>query len=172
MFKIFKRRPPKQIRFVDTDGNLLFLLPDGGGIVVTKRSGEQFIHICRYVNEQYAEFDFEGRSLRAFAEECRRTGAAFAPEPAPEFYDGYRIVRKVPVPGNIIALGRDLGNYWRYVTLERSQERDGYDYPYFHTEGWKANKGFDRRVMDWQGGNPPRPPVPQELMNRGDGSGT
>jgi len=172
--KRFKRtpKPPRQIRFVDADGGTLFLLPDGGSIVITKRSGEQVILLCRYVNDKYAEFDGEERSLLTFAEECQRTGAAFAPEPALEYYQNYRIVRKMPVPGNIIALGRDLNNYWRYVTLEHSQERDGYDYPYFHTEGWKADKGFDRRVMDWKRGNPPRPPVPRALMNRGDGNET
>ena len=174
VLKLFRRtpKPPKQIRFIDTCDNTLFLLPDGGSIVITKRSGEQVVKVCRYVNENLAEIGGTERYLCAFAEECQRTGATIAPEAAPEYYQNYRIVRKMPVPGNNIALGQDLNHFWRYVTLERSQVRDGYDYPYFHTEGWKANKGFDRRIMDWQGRNPPRPPVPCELMNRGDGSET
>jgi len=170
LLKRFRRppKPPKQIRFIDTDGNTLFLLPDGGGIVITYASGEQVIKTCRYVNNDLAEFDGTERYLSTFAAERQRTGSTFAPEDAPEFYENYRIIRKMPVPGNIIALGRDLNHYWRYVTLERSQVRDGYDYPNYHTEGWRAHKGFERRVQDWQNGKAPRPVVAHTLRNRGD----
>jgi len=172
LLKFFRRppKPPKQIRFIDTDGNTLFLLPDGGSIVMTMRDGEQVIKECRYVSNDVAEISGTERYLSAFAAECQRTGAVFEPEAAPEYYENYRIVRRMPVPGNVIALGRDLNHFWRYVTLERSQVRDGYDYPNYHTEGWKANEDYARRVWEWQHGKPPRPVVPHELMNRGDGS--
>jgi len=170
--KLFKRlctpKPPKQIRFIDTCGNTLFLLPDGGSIVITAISGEQNVKVCRYVTSDIAEIGGTERYLSAFAEECQRTGAAIEPEPAPEFYQGYRIVRKMPVPGNIIALGRDMYNFWRYVTLERSQVRDDYDYPNYHTEGWKANANFDKRVLEWQRGKQPRVVVAHRLKDRGD----
>jgi len=172
--KFFRRllapRPPKQIRFIDTCGNTLFLLRDGGSIIITHASGEQFVKECRCVDSITAEIGGAERYLSAFAEECQRTGAVIAPEAAPEFYENYRIVRKMPVPGNIIALGRDLNHYWRYVTLERSRVRDDYDYPNYHTEGWKANEDYEKRVRDWQRGKPPRPVVPHELRNRGDDS--
>jgi hypothetical protein len=108
----------------------------------------------------------------AFAEECQRVGAAFAPEPAPEFFDNYRIVRRMPVSGNVIALGRDINHYWRYVTLELAIVCDGYGYANYHTEGWKAHEDFDRRVLEWQRGRPPRPAVVQMLKNRGDNDET
>jgi len=170
LLKRFRRtpKPPKQIRFIDTCGNTLFLLPDGGSIVITKSDGEQAVKVCRYVTDDLAEFDGTERYLTAFAEECQRTGLTFAPEAAPEYYQNYRIIRKMPVPNNTIALGRDLNHFWRYVTLERSQVRDGYDYPNYHTEGWRANRGYERRVQEWQRGKPPRPVVLHMLRERGD----
>ena len=152
-------KPPKLIRFIDTCDNTLFLLPDGGSIVITDVSGGKRVKVCRYVNGNLAEIGGTERFLCAFAEECQRTGAAIAPEASPEYYNNYRIIRKMPVPGNVIALGQDLNHFWRYVTLERSQVRDDYDYPIFHTEGWKANRDFDRRVLEWRRGRPPRPVV-------------
>ncbi|MCL2299147.1 MAG: hypothetical protein FWC27_03245 [Firmicutes bacterium] len=142
MLKRFKRKrspkPPKQIRFIDTDGNTLFLLPDGGSIVITEANGQQFVKVCRYVTEDIAEIGGTERYLSTFAEECQRTGDTIAPEAAPEYYQNYRIIRKMPVPGNIIALGQDLNHFWRYVTLECSQVREDYDYSNHHTEGWKG----------------------------------
>jgi len=172
LLKLFRRllapRPPKQIRFIDTCGNTQFLLPDGGSIVVTYASGEQFVKVCRYVDSNQAEIDGAEHYLSAFAEDCQRTGAAIAPESAPEYYENYRIVRKMPVPGNMIALGRDLNHYWRYVTLELAIVCDGYGYAHYHTEGLEAHDDFDRRVLEWQRGRPPRPAVALALKNRGE----
>jgi hypothetical protein len=172
LLKLFRRllapKPPKQIRFIDTCDNTLFLLPDGGSIVVTYASGEQFVKECRYVDNNQAEIGGTERYLSAFAEECQRTGATIAPEASPEYYQNYRIVRKMPVPGNIIALGRDLDHFWRYVTLERSRVRDDYDYPIYFTEGWKANEDYDQRVRDRQRGKPPRPVVLYMLKDRSE----
>jgi len=161
-------KPPKQIRFIDTCGNTLFLLPDGGSIIITYANGEQIIKTCHYVTVDLAEFDGTERYLTAFAEECQRTGAVFAPEAVPEYYENYHIVRKIPVPGNVIALGHDRNHCWPYVTLERSQVRDGYDYPCYFTEGRKANEDYARRVLEWQRGKPPRPVVLHTLLDRGD----
>ena len=172
LLKLIKRmrtsKPPKQIRFIDTCGNTLFLLPDGGSIIITAISGELNIKTCRYVTSDIAEIGGTERCLSAFAEECQRTGAAIEPEPMPETYQGYRIIRKMPVPDNIIALGRDMDNFWRYVTLERSQVRDNYDYPNYHTEGWKAHEDFIKRVLEWQHGKQPRVVVAHRLKDRGD----
>jgi len=162
-------KPPKQIRFIDMCGNTLFLLPDGGSIVITKSSGEQNVKVCRYVDGNVAEIGGMERYLSAFAEECQRTGAVIAPELVPEYYENYRIIRKMPVPGNVIALGHDPGHFWPYVTLELAVIRDGYGYAHYHTEGWKAHEDFDRRVLEWQRGRSPRPAVVHVLKNRGDG---
>jgi len=160
-------RPPKQIRFIDTCGNTLFLLPDGGSIVMTYASGEQLVKVCRYVDGNQAEIDGTECYLTAFAEECQRAGVSFAPEPAPEYYENYRIVRKMPVPGNIIALGRDLGNFYSYVMLERPQGRDGYDCPSRFTEGWKAHEAYERRVWELRRGATATT-GPCRLRKRGD----
>ncbi|MCL2299052.1 MAG: hypothetical protein FWC27_02755 [Firmicutes bacterium] len=172
LLKYLRRRrtpkSPKQIRFIDAGGNTLFLLPDGGSIVITEANGQQHIKVCRYVTDDLTEFDGTERYLSAFAAERQRTGSTFAPEAEPAYYENYRIIRKMPVPGNIIALGRDLNHFWRYVTLERSQVRDGYDYPILYTEGWKANEDFDRRVLEWQRGRPPRPVVAHRLRIQDD----
>ena len=161
-------KPPKQIRFIDTDGNTLFLLPDGGSIVITEANGQQFVKVCRYVTDDIAEIGGTKRCHATFAEECQHTGDTIAPEAAPEYYQNYRIIRKMPVPGNIIALGHDLNHYWSHVTLERSQVREDYDYSNCFTEGWKAHRDFDRRVLEWQRGRAPRVVVPHTLRERGD----
>ena len=69
MFNLFRRPPrqPKQIRFIDTDGNTLFLLPDGGSIVITKSSCEQNVKVCRYVDSRVAEIGGTEHNVRLIA---------------------------------------------------------------------------------------------------------
>jgi hypothetical protein len=50
-----------------------------------------------------------------------------------------------------------MEEFLQRVQGQVGQVRDGYDYPNHHTEGWKANQDFDRRVLEWQRGRPPRP---------------
>jgi hypothetical protein len=173
--ELFSRRcklqaqPPKQIRFVDADGNPLFYLPDGSSIAITCDTGEQLVQTCRYVGEEIAEIGGTERDLWTLAEEWRRNGATFSPEITPEYEQGYRIIRKMPVPNNTIALGHDPAAPWPYVTLERSPIHDGYDYPRYYTECWQANQDFARRVLEWQRGKPPRHVGPVlQLKKRGD----
>lgn len=140
----------KQIRFVDNRGNTLFLVPDGGSIIVTKSSGEQVIRTCCYVNRDVAEIDGTEYRLRAYAEKCQRAGAVIAPEAAPEYYVDYCIIRRMPVADSTLALAHDPSAFCPYVTLERLPSCDTYGNPRYFTEGWRAIQDYGQRVSEKQ----------------------
>lgn len=45
----------KYIRFIDSDYNTLFHLPDGGRIKVTHNDGAQFVRTCKFLDECHTE---------------------------------------------------------------------------------------------------------------------
>lgn len=73
----------KDIRFIDSNYNELFRLPDGEQIRITLSTGEKLDRVCRYIDETHLEV---GRSLYhicEFAERMERNGSTYAPKEPP-----------------------------------------------------------------------------------------
>ena len=152
----------KMIRFIDTQYNELFKLPDGGSIVVTHPSGEQHIGMCKYLDETH--FDLNGRCyhIHQFSEIQERKGAKVEIEKEPEMVGSYRIMYRIPVDLKIYVMGqspeaaqpfatwqgyrdipdKDWGHYWSKrsdawadLIYRADAERKGI--PYDHTQKYK-----------------------------------
>lgn len=71
----------KMIRFIDSDYNNLFFIPDGGKIVVTRPDlNETYIRECKYLDETHMEVGRECFHICQFAEVMERIGATYEPE--------------------------------------------------------------------------------------------
>lgn len=69
----------KQIRFTDSMGNLLFLIPDGGVLRMCYGNGDNFYACCRYLDETNIEIDGIRYSIRDFAKRMERSQINYAP---------------------------------------------------------------------------------------------
>ena len=88
----------KMIRFIDPHYNTLFTIPDGGAIVVTRPNGEQYVGICKYIDETHCEVNGSCFHIMQFAEVQARNGSTVEPEKEPELVGGhYRITNRIPV---------------------------------------------------------------------------
>lgn len=47
----------QRICFQDSQGKVLFCIPDGGFIRLLYGNGERYFSICRYLDEEHAEID-------------------------------------------------------------------------------------------------------------------
>ncbi len=104
----------KQIRFVDpvTDG--LFLVPDGGHIVVTRPMGEmypncqeQWVGDCRYMDDFHVSINGECFHIDQFYDIQKSIGAKVEPETTAELIGGYRVTARTFVGGKIIKMGHN-----------------------------------------------------------------
>ena len=95
----------KQIRFIGTDGGTLFTIPDGGSVVISHESGEQHVMDCNYVDETHFETQGARYSHNKHAAMLADRGTSAAPETAPEYHGGYRIVARIPAGEQAVVLG-------------------------------------------------------------------
>lgn len=91
------------IRFIDSDYNTLFHVPDSGNIILTAFDDGRRVLPCRYIDASHAQIGGETFHICQFAEIQKRAGAVYAPEhPQPgDILDTYTIyqlrdIRAVP----------------------------------------------------------------------------
>jgi len=87
----------KKMRFIDSQYNELFTIPDGGSIVVTIPDGGQYIGVCKYLDETHFEINGSRCHIQQFAETLEHNDSKVAPEKEPEMVKNYRIIRRIPV---------------------------------------------------------------------------
>lgn len=68
------------IRFIDSDYNTLFHVPDGGSIILTAFGDDRRTLPCRYIDDCHAVIGGETFHICQFAEIQERHGAIYAPE--------------------------------------------------------------------------------------------
>lgn len=68
------------IRFIDSDYNTLFHVPDGGSIILTTFGDDRKILPCRYIDDCHARIGGETFHICQFAEIQEQNGAVYAPE--------------------------------------------------------------------------------------------
>lgn len=64
----------RNIRFVDSRGEELFQVPDGGMIRQFYGNGEEHCALCRYVDDENMEIDGIQWNNRKFAEQMEKNG--------------------------------------------------------------------------------------------------
>lgn len=71
----------KMIRFIDSEYNNLFFIPDEGKIIVTRPDlNETYISECKYHGETHVDIGRECYHICQFAEVMERIGATYEPE--------------------------------------------------------------------------------------------
>lgn len=68
------------VRFIDSDYNTLFHVPDGENIILTTFGDDRRILSCRYIDATHARIGGETFHICQFAEVQERNGAVYAPE--------------------------------------------------------------------------------------------
>lgn len=69
----------KYIRFIDSDYNTLFHLPDGGHIRITHSDGKQFDRVCHYIDEYHTTIGKNHYHICEFAERMEAIDATYEP---------------------------------------------------------------------------------------------
>lgn len=70
----------KMIRFIDSNYNALFYVPDGGNVVLTYSDGEKAVRPCKYIDEYHTQVGHNVFHICQFAEVMERNGTSYAPE--------------------------------------------------------------------------------------------
>ena len=68
------------VRFIDSEYNTLFHVPDGENIILTTFGDDRRILPCRYIDATHARIGGETFHICQFAEVQERNGAVYAPE--------------------------------------------------------------------------------------------
>lgn len=160
----------KMIRFIDSQYNELFTIPDGGSIVVSRSNGEQTVGVCKYLDETHFEANGICYHICQFAEIQERNDFKYEPENEPEMVDSYRITNRIPVGNKTFVLGhspkavepyatwqayrdkpgKDLGHYWTnrsdaWTDLQRRANAERTGIPYDHTKKYIERNREDAR---------------------------
>ena len=92
----------KMIRFIDSNYNDLFLIPDGANIVLTLPSGERKTRSCKFLDSTHVQIGNEVLHIHQFAEGIERSGTKCVPEIPPELPDRCHTI--LPSSGELILI--------------------------------------------------------------------
>jgi len=73
-------QPDKKVRFIDSQYNELFTVPDGSNIVISYEDGEKFIRPCKYFDDYHTQIGHNIYHICEFAERMERVKATYTPE--------------------------------------------------------------------------------------------
>jgi hypothetical protein len=72
-----KTEQPRTIRFINPNYQELFTLPDGGKIKIIHSDGEEFIMICKFIDEYHLYVGHNIYHICEFVERMERIGAKY-----------------------------------------------------------------------------------------------
>ena len=137
----------KMIRFIDQNYNELFQIPDGGSIVVTRPTGEEYIGICKFLDETHVNINGECFHICQFAEVQARNGATVKPETEPEINRGYRIMQRNTVGNKVFKLGHNPNAVQKYVTWQSYRNNPAsYDWGHYWSDKSTAKTDLFHRT--------------------------
>jgi len=137
----------KEIRFITPDYDELFRIPDGGSITVTRANGEEYVGICKYLDETHLAVNGECYHICQFAEIQERNGAVVKPETEPEINRCYRIMLRNTVGDKVFKLGFNPDAVQRFVTWQSYTDHpDTYDWGHYWNDRSIANTDLFRRT--------------------------
>jgi hypothetical protein len=99
----------KNIRFIDSQYNTLFFVPDGGNIILTYSDGEKLTRPCKFLDEYHTQIGSSVYHICEFAEKMERIGATYAPEQPPALPD--RCFSTLPSSGELIIIEKNKKGY-------------------------------------------------------------
>lgn len=144
----------KEIRFIDSNYNELFRIPDGGRIVVTRPMGElypgvqeQWVGTCKYRDDYHTEINGEMYHICQFAEIQERIGSTVQPEAEPELVGNYRINARTFVGDKIFKFGHNPKAVQPWATWQSYKDNPGRnDWGHYWNDKSEARTDFFRRA--------------------------
>jgi hypothetical protein len=133
----------KTIRFIDSRCNELFTVPDGGSITVTHHGGEQYVGVCKYLDDTHFDINGSRYHQMQFAESIERAGAEVEPEKEPETVGSYRIMRRIPVGNKVYVLGHSPNAPQPYATWRAYSDFPGKDWGHYWSN--RSDAEYDLR---------------------------
>ncbi len=70
----------RDIRFIDSAYNTLFMIPDGGNVVIRGADGTISVKPCLYIDDYHARIGNYVYHMCEFAEVMKRNGCTYEPE--------------------------------------------------------------------------------------------
>lgn len=118
----------KQIRFISSNYDNLFTVPDGGNVVINRYDGERVVLPCKYEDETHATIGNYLYHICEFAEKMEAAGNTYEPE-IPEKVEGYIIVTRVDFSNRTgVVLGYNPDAAEPYATWETKEIRGEREY--------------------------------------------
>lgn len=118
----------KPIRFIDSNYNELFTIPDGGYINITLDNGEMVTRQCKFRDACHTQIGSEMYHICEFAEKSERVGNKYEPCPEPEVIHGYIITDRMPVGKKVFVMAHNPNAVQKYVTWQGYSDKSrGYD---------------------------------------------
>jgi hypothetical protein len=113
----------KMIRFIDSDYNTLFTVPDGGNIVLAYSDGERVTRPCKFLDEYHTKIGSSIFHICEFAEKMERNGTTYAPEKPLTLPDKCHSV--LPSTGELITIEKGKKGYGKpgYSTSNPRENR-------------------------------------------------
>ena len=160
----------KEIRFITPDYKELFRIPDGGSIIVTRPEGEQYIGVCKFLDETHVDINGECFHICQFAEIQERNNATVTPEIEPEINHGYRIMQCNTVGDKVFKLGFNPNAVQKYVTWQSYPDNPArYDWGHYWSEKSIAKRDlFHRTDAECRGVSYDHTKLIKQSRNRND----
>jgi len=157
----------KEIRFIDSQYNTLFTIPDGGNIVITYPDGEQRVRSCVFLDECHTRVGNHVYHICEFAERMQQAGATYEPETEPEIVAGYHIIDRRPAGDTVMKLGHNPRAVQPWVTWQGYPDKPGnVDLGHYYTQRCDAETDLLLRTDAKRRGKAYEPYVPKQ-QNRG-----
>lgn len=137
-----------QIRFIDSQYNELFRIPDGGNIVITRPDGEISVRACKYIDECHTQVGNYLYHICEFAEKMENIGARYEPERDREVVAGYVITDRMLAGSTWFVLAENPDAVQKFVTWVKFKDGRGYDWGNYFSNRSDAYNDLIRRASE------------------------
>ena len=139
----------KMIRFIDSSYNELFTIPDGGSIVVTAPNGEQYVGVCKYLDEMHVDVNGRCYHICEFAEVLARNGSKVEPETEPEMVGSYCITHRIAIGNKVYIMGHSPNAAQPYATWQAYRDFPDRDWGYPNINKIQTIENNDKNTMTY-----------------------
>jgi hypothetical protein len=136
----------KDIRFISSNYDDMFKIPDGGYIQISLSNGEQSIYKCTFIDECHTRIGNNTFHICEFAEKMEKIGSIYEPCPTPEKVGGYMITDRAPVNNKEFVLAHNPKAGSPYVTWVKHKDYPGYEIGHYWSDRRNARTDFALRV--------------------------
>ena len=137
---------PKLCRFIDSNYNDLFTVPDGGYVQIDRSDGETLIRKCKFLDVCHTHIGLNAYHICEFAERMEKNGSSYSPALNPEQVQGYLITDKTVVGKKVFVLAHNPNAVEPFVTWRGHVDYPGYESGNYFKERSAAHGDYIRRI--------------------------